>query len=94
MVEIQLFIALRGRHFVRHLGGCNQIGVNLKQLMWAVNTHNFLVPVLTNSRIIGDYNVSQPPFCPLTLNLKSDLCQTSTTNVDCHYAKVREKRLL
>ena len=29
-----------GRHFVRHLGICNQIGVKLLQLMCAVITHN------------------------------------------------------
>ena len=26
------------------------------------------------------------PFCPPSWNLLSDLCQTSTTNVRCHYA--------
>ena len=40
MVEIQLIIVLRGRHFVRHLGRCNRICFNLIQLMWVVITRN------------------------------------------------------
>ena len=40
MAEIQPIIVLRGRHFVRHLGICNQICVKLLQLMFAVITHN------------------------------------------------------
>ena len=42
MVDIQLIIALRGRHFVRHLEGCNRICVNLIQVMLAVITYNLI----------------------------------------------------
>ena len=35
--------------------------------------------------------LAQPPFCPPYWNLQSDLCQTSTADVRCHYAQFSEK---
>ena len=40
MAELQPIIAFHSRHFVRHLGICNRICVNLLQLMFDVITHN------------------------------------------------------
>ena len=40
MAELQLIIVFHSRHFVRHLGICNRICVNLLQLMSGVITHN------------------------------------------------------
>ena len=40
MAELQPIIVFHGRHFVRHLGICDQIYVKLLQLMCAVIMHN------------------------------------------------------
>ena len=40
MAELQSIILFHGRHFVHHLGICNQICVKLLKLMCAVITHN------------------------------------------------------
>ena len=40
MAELQPIIVFHSRHFVRHLGICNRICVNLLQLMSGVITHN------------------------------------------------------
>ena len=40
MIKFQSIIVFHGRHFVRHLGVCNRILVNLLELMAGVNTHN------------------------------------------------------
>ena len=40
MAELQPNIVFYSRHFVRHLGICNRICVELLELMFGVNTHN------------------------------------------------------
>ena len=40
MAELQPIVVFNGRHFVRHLGICNPIYVNLLPLMCGVITHN------------------------------------------------------
>ena len=77
------------RHFVRHLGICNRICVNLLQLMCAVIMHNSVKK--TCGWVIANYSVSQPPFCPPSWNLLSDVSQTSTTHVRCQYAQFSEQ---
>ena len=95
MAELQPIIVFYGRHFVRHHGICYRICVKLLKLMCAVITHNSVkineVSILINDRVTINYSVSQPPFCPPSWNLLSDLCQTSTTDVRCHYAQLGEK---
>ena len=96
MVEIRPNIVFHGRHFVRHLGIWYRIFVKLLQLMCAVITHNSVkeneVSILIKDRVTVNYSVSQPPFCSPSWNLLSDLCQTSTTDVRCHYAQFGEKK--
>ena len=95
MAELQPIIVFHCRHFVRHLGICYWICVKLLQFMCAVIMHNSVkqneVPILINDRVTVNYSVSQPPFCPPSWNLLSDLCQTSTTDVWYHYAQFSEK---
>ena len=49
------------------------------------------VSILINGWVTANYSVSQPPFCSASWNLLSDMCQTSTTDVWCHYAQLSEK---
>ena len=93
--SICYYLALHNRHFVRHLGICNRICVKLLQLMCAVITN---ISVKKQSSCINkwlSYRQLQcftaAIFCPPSWNLLSDLCQTSTTNVRCHYAQFSEK---
>ena len=55
MTELQPIIVFHSRHFVRHLGICNRICVNLLQLMSGVITHNSVkktkVSILTNTEL-------------------------------------------
>ena len=74
---------------------CNRICVKLLQLMCAVSTQNSAkneVSVLINGWVTANYSVSRPPFCPPSWNLISDLCQTSTSHVRCHYAQFSVKK--
>ena len=48
-----------------------------------------IFPLLTRRMLLPCR--AQPPFCPPSWNLLSDLCQTSTTHLCCHYAKFNEK---
>ena len=95
MAELQPIIVFHGSHFDRHLGICYRICVKLLQLMCAVITHNSgkknEVSILINDWVTVNYSVSQPTFCSPSWNLLSDLCQTSTTDVRCHYAQFGEK---
>ena len=95
MAELQPIIVFYSRHFVRHIEICNRICVKLLQLMSGVITHNSVkkteVSILINGGVTANYSVSRPPFCPPSWNLLSDLCQTSTTHVRCHYAQLNEK---
>ena len=49
------------------------------------------ISVLINGWVTANYSVSRQPFCPPSWNLLSDLRQTSTTHVCCHYAQFSEK---
>ena len=49
------------------------------------------VYVLINGWVTANYSVSLPLCCPPSWNLLSELCQTSTTHVRCHYAQFSEK---
>ena len=93
--SICCYLALHSRHLVRHLGICNPICVKLLQLICAVIMHNSAyneIYVLINGWVTANYSVSQPPFCPPSWKLLSDLCQTSTTHVRCYYAQFSEKK--
>ena len=48
-----------------------------------------IFPVLTRRMLLPCR--AQLPFCSPSWNLLSDLCQTSTTHVRCHYAQFRGK---
>ena len=92
--SICCYLALHSRYFVRHLGICNRICVKLLQLLCAVITHNSVknqVSVLINGWVTANYSVSRLPFCPPSWNLLSGLCQSSRTDVRCHYAQLSEK---
>ena len=94
MAELQLIIVFNGRHFVRHLGICYRICVKLLQLMCAVIMHNSVkneVSILINGWVTANYSVSQLPFCSPSWDLSSDFCQTSRTEVRCHYVQFSEK---
>ena len=47
--------------------------------------------ILINSWATAFYRGLRPPFCSPSGNLLSNLCQTSTTHVRCHYAQFSEK---
>ena len=94
MAELQPIIVFHGHHFVRHLGNCSHIYVKLLQLIYGIITHNSLkneVSILINGSVTVNYSVLQLPFCLPSWNLSSDLFQTSTTDVRCHYAQFSEK---
>ena len=65
----------------------NWCPVSLRTIQWK---NEF--SVLINDWITANYSATWPPFSPPSWNLLSDLCQTSTTHVCCHYAQFREKR--
>ena len=64
----------------------NWCPVSLRTVQWKNE-----VSTLINGWVTANYSVSRPPFCPPSWNLLSDLCQTSTTHVRCHYAQFSEK---
>ena len=47
--------------------------------------------ILINGWVTANYSVWWRPFCPPSWNLLSDLCQSSTTDVRCHYAQFNEE---
>ena len=49
------------------------------------------VSILINSYATATYSIPRPPFCPPSWNLLSDLCQTSTTHMRCHFEQFSEK---
>ena len=65
--------SFHSRHFVRHLGICNRICVNLQQLMSGVITHISVkkkeVSILINGWVTAKYSVSRTPYCPTYWNL-------------------------
>ena len=85
---------LNGRHFVHHLGICNQICVKLLQLISGVITHNSVeieFCIIINGWVTANYSVSRPSFCPKSWNLLSDLCQTLTDYVRYYSAQFKQK---
>ena len=95
MAELQPIIVFHGRHF------CSPSRNLLSDLCLASTTdvrchyaqfsEKNEVSILINDRVTANYSVSQPPICPQSWNLLSDLCQTSKTDVRCHYAQFGEK---
>ena len=88
MAELQSIIVLRGPHFVHHLGICNRIlcqtSATHVRYHYAQFSEKNEVAILINSRVTANYSASWSPFCPPSLNLKSDLCQTLTDYVRCY----------
>ena len=66
MAELQPIIVFYSGHFVRHLGICNRICVNLLQHMSGVITHNSVkknkVSLLINGWVTAKYSFSRPQF--------------------------------
>ena len=94
MVELQLIIVFHSRHFLRHLGISSRNYLKLLQLISGIISHYLVkseVSILINGWVTANCSVLQPPFYPPYWNLKSDLCQTSTTDVRCHYTQFCEK---
>ena len=94
MAELQPIIVFHGRHFDHHLVNYSDIYVKLIQLIFDIITHNSLkneVSILINGSVTVNYSVLQLSFCLPSWNLSSDLFQTSTTDVRCHYAQFSEK---